>query len=248
MDGIYREVAGGLGEQVMMRNLLWFCASVALAVVGRGSNALADSNDEEVMTLSVNGLGTFGPVNLGVEGARGAGVVIGDGSGLSDYTDNPPSWSAPEGTEFRLNGWLMPPLDEETGITDRHYGSNQTFTSGLKIGREIVWPLVSAENPKDPSMGPIHIMETALGEVHFEYVGSYTLSANSEGGSTVVGRGWFFIVGGTDFFEGADGLVRVVVHNTVPLPPPDVLPTLPPPLAVPFEYNFFGYVAIPKDD
>ena len=86
-------------------------------------------------------------------------------------------------------------------------------------------------------------MSSDAGEIHFQYTGGFTLdlAALLGGEPSFSADAVFIIVGGTDQFEGARGIVWVDVQ--VPfalpgLPPPNVSP------AIPFNYDFNGFIVL----
>jgi hypothetical protein len=163
----------------------------------------------------MSGDGVFNPANIGTPQGGNAGVVIGDGSGLSAYIAS--------GDDFLLDGVQL-------GFNE-HLGANQSRTTGTLQNGVITWPLRVAPNPYVDGSPAIHVTRTALGEIHFQYPGSYTLDPTT---GAVTGDGNFVVVGGTGLFEKASGLVLVHVNATGPNPSGGVN----------FHYEFDGFISL----
>jgi len=197
----------------MIRSVLPF---LVLALLASTRHALADPP----VKFHVSGDGVFNPANIGTPEGGNAGVVIGDGSGLSAYLAS--------GEDFVLG-------DVDLGALglgfNRHLGANQSRTTGIFHDGVITWPLRVAPNPYVDGSPEIHVTQTLLGEVHFQYSGRYTLDPAT---GAITGDGIFVVVGGTGLFEKASGLVLVHVNATGPNPSGGVN----------FHYEFDGFISL----
>lgn len=166
-------------------------------------------------TFHCSGTGIFSPTNIGRPRGGNAGIVIGDGTGASEYTAS--------GTVFTIGG-------ENVGTgANSHQGGNLSFTTGIlnRKKTKVRWPAVSNTN---------HVLTSDQGTIEFKYFGEYNFELNT---GQFTADALFFIVKGTGRFEGAQGLVSVDVSVPIQiteLPPPGVSP------AIPFEYNFKGLI------
>jgi hypothetical protein len=202
---------------------------LALAAVATGMAFSGTGMAEAARPLSFHcsGLGFFSPTNIGTPRGGTAGIIIGDGSGVSQYTAF--------GENFTVGGELVGSGD------NYHEGEVVSFTSGIvKKGRgEVHWP---------GSSGDIHVLSSDDGEVHFKYVGSFVLDleAYAAGEPSFGANAVFIIVGGTGRFEDAHGVCWIDVAVPVPLPP--VTPGVPLdiPFPVPFLYNFDGFIILDR--
>jgi hypothetical protein len=149
-----------------------------------------------------------------------AGVVLGDGSGLSAYLA--------EGDEFVLGDVDLGALGFDF---NEHLGANQSRTTGTLHNGVITWPAHVAPNPYVDGSPEIHVMRTLLGDVHFIYPGHYTLNPAT---GALTGDANFVVVGGTGLFEKASGLVLVHVNATGPNPSGGVY----------FHYEFDGFISL----
>ena len=175
------------------------------------------------LRLQATGQGVFAPANIGTNQGSTAGVVLGDGSGLSAYQAS--------GQDFRLNG-------KQFGL-NKHLGAVQSTTTGTLVKGQIVWPGHAAPNPYLPGKPAIHVMETKLGNIYFTYKNPpsrfvLTPDPKNPQGGVLQGFADFVVVGGTGRFKCATGLVKVVVTSNLAT---DVTPT-----GVRFQYNFDGFI------
>jgi hypothetical protein len=152
------------------------------------------------LAFHVSGDGVFYPANIGTPKGGNAGVVLGDGSGLSAYIAC--------GEDFVLGDVDLGALG--LGLNE-HLGANQSRTAGTLHNGVITWPLRVAPNPFIPDSPDIHVMTTLFGDVYFQYPGSYTLDPST---GAITGDGNFVVRGGTGHFAKASGLVRVHVVAT----------------------------------
>jgi hypothetical protein len=140
-----------------------------------------------------SGSGVFAPANIG--NARGGtfGLVLGDGSGISEYMA--------DGGDFTINGQVV-----GSGF-NAHQGGNVSRTSGIvsKNGQQVTWPARSNQ---------LHVITSDEGQIFMKYSdASYTLDLTT---GVFGGEGNFQIVGGTGRFEKARGMVWVEVVVTGP--------------------------------
>lgn len=178
-----------------------------------------DANAGFPESFHCSGTGIFDPSNIGMPFGGNAGVVLGDGSGKSQYTAS--------GDALTIGGQAV-----GTGF-HTHDGGNISYSTGFlnRKKTKITWPTRSSRT---------HVLTSEDGTIHFVYpIGSSYQFDLTTGRFT--GSGLFFIVGGSGRFKNASGAVWVDV--AVPfvfteLPPPGV------PLAVPFEYNFDGVIVL----
>jgi hypothetical protein len=168
----------------------------------------------------VSGDGVFNPANIGTPNGGNAGLVLGDGSGLSAYVAS--------GNDFVLGGVDLGALGEGFNL---HLGANQSRTTGTLHNGVITWPLRVAPNPFITGSPDIHVMTTLFGDVYFQYPGSYTLDLST---GIITGDGNFVVRGGTGLFEKASGLVIVHVDATGPNPSGGVN----------FRYEFDGFISL----
>lgn len=193
-------------------------STLVLALLGMENQSQAVER-----TFETGGHGVFFPANLGVGDPAVFPQIIGDGSGLSVYN------GTPTGNEFRLDGNLV------GDGWDQHFGAAQSITPGLPTDPGIVlYPYVTAKNPKQRGRR-IHIMNTRVGAVWFQYDGFFTLDTNA---GTLISRSTFRIVGGTRRFSRASGEVLVITTTN--------LADITPEGAVPFRYDFDGIINMRK--
>jgi hypothetical protein len=172
-------------------------ALVALAVL-----AVADrpARAGDPIVLKATGSGLFSPANIGVTGQPGAGVVLGDGTGLSAYQAL--------GWDFSLDGYQLGP--------NLHLGANQSYSTGVpQANGTLVWPVEVVANPyvhKHPSK---HVMATLLGEIHMTYGTDTSRYELDPVAGVIRGYGDFKVGGGTGIFRKATGLVKVVVTSSL---------------------------------
>src|SRR5262245_33449023 len=201
---------------MMIRNLIR--GSLALAVltlIGSAQPLVAG----EPLNFHMSGDGVFNPANIGTPRGGNAGLVLGDGSGLSAYLAC--------GEDFVLGDVDLGALG--VGF-NKHLGANQSRTAGTLHNGVITWPLRVAPNPCVDG-AEIHVTRTLLGEIHFQYPGRYTLDPAT---GAITGDGNFVVVGGTGLFEKASGLVLVHVKATGQNPSGGVN----------FHYEFDGFISI----
>lgn len=164
-----------------------------------------------------SGAGVFSPTNVGTSQGGNAGIIVGDGSGISQYLG--------EGTDFTIGG-------QSVGSGwNGHKGTVVSRTTGIlrRSDNTVHWPARSGKH---------HVLSSEQGELHFKYVGAFHFALST---GALTGDALFIVVGGTDRFEHARGIVRVHVAVPFPileLPPPGVSP------ALPFTYDFNGFVIL----
>ena len=177
----------------------------------------------EPLSFHCSGMGVFSPTNIGTARGGNAGIILGDGSGVSRYVA--------AGDVFTIDG-------EPVGGTgeNAHEGEVLSRTTGiLRKGRgEVRWPAESGAN---------HVLSSSEGEIEFKYAGGFVLDleAFAAGEPSFSGEALFVIVGGTGRFADARGIVWVDVQV------PFALPGLPPAgaaLDIPFEYDFNGFIIL----
>jgi hypothetical protein len=193
-------------------------AFVLCGLAAFASAARADAPVE----FHVSGDGVFNPANIGKPQGGNAGIVLGDGSGLSAYVAS--------GDDFVLGGVDLGALGQGFNA---HYGANRSWTTGIARRGVVVWPAHSAPNPLLEGSPDVHIMTSALGDIYFRYPGYYTLDPAT---GALVGDANFIVVGGTGLFAGASGLVDVHVVATGPNPAGGVN----------FHYEFDGFVSLKR--
>ncbi|WP_169977597.1 hypothetical protein [Tautonia rosea] len=171
--------------------------------------------------IHYSGTGVFSPTNIGTPKGGNAGIIIGDGSGISEYTAS--------GDDFAIGGELV-----GSGRND-HVGANTSITTGILNPRTSVirWP----------TKGIFHVLSSDDGDLHLEYVGAYTFDVSKfmAGEPSFGATALWKIVGGTDRFVGAKGVLWMEVEVPVvleALPPPGVSPD------IPFTYEFDGFIHI----
>jgi len=195
----------------LTRTGLAVLAIVALAALAGPARAAAPQS------FHCSGSGLFSPTNIGTAEGGSAGIILGDGSGSSQYTalgDTFTIGGQPVGSGFNL-----------------HIGEALSRTSGiLKKGQSIVrWPVHNGDN---------HVLMSDDGDIEFQYTGGFTLDLAT---GIFAGDAVFIIVDGTGRFAGAAGIVWI--HVEVPFP----LLVLPPPgvsLDIPFDYDFNGFIVL----
>ena len=166
-----------------------------------------------------SGTGIFDPSNIGMPFGGNAGIVLGDGSGKSEYEAS--------GNALTIGGQAV------GSGAHTHDGGNTSYTTGYlnRKKTKVIWPTRSNRT---------HLISSEQGTVKMVYpIGSSYQFDLTTGRFT--GSGPFFIVGGTGRFENASGVVWVEVAVPIvftELPPPGV------PLAVPFEYDFNGVIVL----
>jgi hypothetical protein len=191
-------------------------ALVILALLPSARPALADPP----VAFRVSGDGVFNPANIGTPKGGNAGVVLGDGSGLSAYIAS--------GEDFVLGNVDLGAV----GLCfNNHLGANQSRTTGTLHNGIITWPLRVAPNPYVDGSPEIHVTQTLLGDIYFQYPGSYTLDPAT---GAITGDGNFVVVGGTGLFEKVSGLVLVHVNATGANPSGGVK----------FHYEFDGFISL----
>lgn len=202
-----------------MKNALLVAAALACLAA---SQLARQASAGEPLSFHCGGTGVFSPTNIGTAKGGNAGIIIGDGSGSSEYLAF--------GDVFTIGG-------EPVGSgSNMHIGEAVSRTTGIqKAGQSLIrWPVHSGVN---------HVLVSDEGDIEFRYTGGYTLdlAAFAAGEPSFTGDGVFIIVGGTGRFEGAAGIVWVDV--TVPF----ALPALPPPGVspdIPFVYDFNGFIVL----
>ena len=173
-------------------------ALVALAVLAAADRP-ARAGDP--IALKATGSGLFSPANIGVAGQPGAGVVLGDGSGLSAYQAF--------GWDFSLDGHQFGP--------NLHLGANQSYSTGIpQANGTLAWPVEVAANPYVAGHPAKHVIVTVLGEIHMTYGTDTSRYELDPVAGVMHGYGDFKIVGGTGLFRKATGLVMVVVTANLP--------------------------------
>jgi hypothetical protein len=175
------------------------------------------SQAETPQSLHCSGIGLFSPTNIGTAKGGNAGIVIGDGTGSSEYTAG--------GNAFTVDGIAV-----GSGV-ESHVGEAVSRTTGiLKKGQGIVrWPVKSGAN---------HVLSSGDGDIYFKYTGGFTLEPAT---GIFTGDALFIVVGGTHRFADAKGIVWVDVEV------PFALPELPPPGVspdIPFVYDFNGFIVL----
>ena len=171
--------------------------------------------------IHYSGTGVFSPTNIGTPQGGNAGIIIGDGLGISEYTAS--------GDDFTIGSELV-----GSGRND-HVGANTSFTTGILNPRTSVirWP----------AKGIYHVLSSDHGDINLEYIGEYTFdtskfaAAEPSFGATALWK----IVGGTDRFAGAKGILWMEVEVPIvleALPPPGVSPD------IPFTYDFNGFIHV----
>lgn len=166
--------------------------------------ALADTTTAgEPRAFNCSGSGLFSPTNIGTHKGGNAGIVIGDGSGASQYMAS--------GEVFTIGG--VPVGDG----SNEHTGEALSRGTGiLKDEKSLVrWPAKSGLN---------HVLHSEDGDIEFKYSGGFTLNlaAFIAGEPSFAADGVFVIAGGTGRFDGASGIVWVDV--TVPISVPIRVP------------------------
>lgn len=204
----------------MMLRATTFALSAAM-MLGAASSGSAG----ERLPIHMSGDGVFGIdtwPNIGTLKGGNAGVVLGDGSGVTAYRAS--------GDDFTLGGVPL-------GF-NQHWGANISRTTGILGESTITWPAHSVLNPDPlapapPANGPqqVHVTRTDVGDLYFTYTGHYELDLAS---GPLYGYANFVIVGGTGLFEGATGRVDVVVVSADPNPTD----------GADFQYEFDGFVVL----
>lgn len=170
-------------------------------------------------SIHYSGNGVFSPTNIGTPQGGNAGIVIGDGFGISEYTAS--------GDDFTIGGELV-----GSGRND-HVGANASFTTG------ILNPPTSVI--RWPTKGLYHILSSDDGDIYLDYVGEYTFDVVKfmQGEPSFGATALWEIVGGTERFAKAKGVLWMEVEVPVvleELPPPGVSPD------IPFTYDFNGFI------
>ncbi len=184
------------------------------------------------LEMTTGGHGRFDPANLGLGDPTvyPFPLVIGDGSGTGIYD------GTPTGHEFMLGGQLV-----GNGF-DQHFGTAQSLSPGIPVPSGVLrYPGVSGPNP-DGSGREIHIMKTWLGEIWFDNKYYFELDPAAGAAGTIRALADFRIVGGTFFFQQAEGSVFVRVFSDLAndFDPGDPAAGIPP--SAGFRYDFVGRV------
>ncbi len=166
----------------LTRTGLAVLAIVALAALAGPARAAAPQS------FHCSGSGLFSPTNIGTAEGGSAGIILGDGSGSSQYTalgDTFTIGGQPVGSGFNL-----------------HIGEALSRTTGIlnKAANTVRWPTKNGDN---------HVLMSADGDIEFQYSGGFTLDLNT---GIFTADAVFVIVGGTGRFAGASGIVWIDVE------------------------------------
>jgi hypothetical protein len=175
---------------------------IRIAILALATLVAADrpARSGEPIALKASGSGLFSPANIGVTGQPGAGVVLGDGTGLSAYRAF--------GWDFSLDGIQLGP--------NLHLGANQSYSTGIpQANGNLAWPVESAANPYVLNHPSKHVMVTVLGEIHMTYGTATSRYELDPIAGVIHGYGDFKVVGGTGRFRKATGLIKVVVTSNL---------------------------------
>jgi hypothetical protein len=163
-------------------------ASAVMLMVASSQESVA----QRVKSFHCSGSGFFSPANIGSERGGTFGLVLGDGSGNSEYMA--------AGTEFTIDG-----VPVGSGF-NAHVGGNRSWTTGIvsKNGQLVRWPALSNQT---------HVISSDDGDIFIQYFGHYTLDLTT---GQFGADAQFQIIGGTGRFENARGIVHVTVVVTGP--------------------------------